>query len=322
VSFAAPILLVCLLALPFAVAAYLWLDRRRDDRVSGWATPALLPNLVSRPASWRRHLPTALLLLGVALLLVGFARPRASIKVKRQEATVVLVVDVSGSMASKDVPPTRLKAVKAAALRFVDKVPKGYRMSLVTFSDHTAVAVPATHDLNGVRTALQRLKTGPQGTALADAVVRAVSVGRSVKGQGGRTRPPAVIVLFSDGGQTAGRFSPQQAAAQAQKAKIPVSVVAVGTPDGIVQQPLRGGFTERIQVPVQPAALRAIAQRSGGRLTQLRSVDTKPIYAALGSRVGRTKKNVEVTAAAAGIGMALMLAGAVLSGAWFRRVPV
>jgi Ca-activated chloride channel homolog len=322
VSFTAPILLVFLVAVPLAVGAYLWLDRRRDGRVAAWAAPALLPNLVSRPSGLRRHVPTALLLLGVALLLVGFARPRASITVKRQEATVVLVVDVSGSMASKDVKPTRLKAVRAAAQQFVDRLPHGYRMSLVTFSDHTAVAVPATHDLNGVRNALQRLKTGPQGTALADAVVRAVNVGKSVKGQGGRRRPPAIVVLFSDGGQTAGRFSPQQAAAQAQKAKIPVSAVAVGTPDGIVEQPLRGGFTERIQVPVQPAALRLIAQRSGGRLTQLRSVDTKPIYSELGSRVGRTKKNVEVTSAAAGAGMVLMLAGALLSGAWFRRVPV
>jgi Ca-activated chloride channel family protein len=168
---------------------------------------------------------------------------------------------------------------------------------------------------------LQRLKTGPQGTALADAVVRAVNVGKSVKGSGGRRRPPAVVVLFSDGGQTAGRFSPQQAAAQAQKAHIPVSSVAVGTPDGIVAQPLRGGFTERIQVPVQPSVLRTISQRSGGRQTQLRSVDTKPIYAALGSRVGRTRKNVEVTAAAAGAGIVLMIAGALFSGAWFRRVP-
>lgn len=320
-SFAAPILLACLLAVPLAIAGYLWLDRRRDERVSGWAAPALLPNLVSRPPSWRRHLPTALLLLGGALLLVGFARPRTAIKVKRQEATVVLVLDVSGSMASKDVKPTRLKAAKAAAERFVDRLPHGYRMSLVTFSDHTAVAVPATHDLNGVSNAIERLKTGPQGTALADAVLRAVNVAKSVKGSPGQKRPPAIVVVFSDGGQTAGRFTPQQAAAQAKKAKIPVSTVSVGTPDGIVEQPLRGGFKERIQVPVQPAALRTIAQASGGELTQLRSVDTKGIYRELGSRVGRTKKTVEVTAAAAGAGMVLMLAGAFLSGAWFRRVP-
>jgi Ca-activated chloride channel homolog len=321
VSFAAPALLVFLLAVPLAVAAYFWLERRRDARASGWATPALLPNIVKRPPRWRRHLPVALLLLGVTLLLVGFARPRTTIKVKRQEATVVLVLDVSGSMAAKDARPSRLGAARAAALRFVDQLPKGYRVSLVTFSDHTAVSVPATHDLFAVRTAIAHTKTGPQGTALADAVSRAVDVGRSVKGTATNRRPPAIVVVFSDGGQTAGRITPRQAAAKAQRAGIPVSTVAIGTADGIVQQPLRGGFVERFQVPVQPAVLQLIAQGSGGHFSRLSGIDIKATYRALGSRVGRREKTVEVTAAAAGGGLVLMLAGALLSGMWFRRVP-
>jgi Ca-activated chloride channel homolog len=323
VSFAAPVLLLFLLAVPAAVAGYIWLERRRESRAAGWATPSLLPNLVERPPSWRRHLPTALLLAGVALLLVGFARPRTSVSVKRQDATVVLVLDVSGSMAAKDAKPTRLGAARTAALRFVDKLPKGYRMSLVTFSDHAAVVVPATHDLSMMRAAIARAKSGPQGTALAEAVSRAVDVGVSVKGQAqGQRRPPAIVVLFSDGGQTAGRITPAQAAAKAKKAGIPVSTIAVGTPDGVVLQPLQGGFTERIQVPAQPASLQSIAAGSGGRFySSIVSVDVKTIYGDLGSRVGRQNKTVEVTAVAAGGGLVLMLAGAVLSGAWFRRFP-
>jgi Ca-activated chloride channel family protein len=321
VSFAAPVLLVFLLAVPLAVGGYLWLDRRHDERAARWATPALLPNIVERPPSWRRHLPTALLLAGVALLLVGFARPRTTISVKRQEATVVLVLDVSGSMAAKDVRPTRLGAARAAALRYVDKLPHGYRMALVTFSDHTAVSVPATHDRLAIRTGIMKTKTGPQGTALADAVTRAVDVGLSVRGQAANRRPPAVVVLFSDGGQTAGRVTPKQAAAKARKAKIPVSAVAVGTRDGIVQQPLRGGFFERFQVPVQPAVLQTISQGSGGHYSQLANIDEKATYRALGSRLGKRNKTVEVTAAAAGGGIALMIAGALLSGVWFRRLP-
>jgi Ca-activated chloride channel family protein len=323
VSFAAPLLLVFLLAVPAAVAGYLWLERRRESRAAGWATPALLPNLVERPPSWRRHLPAALLLAGVALLLVGFARPRTSINVKRQEATVVLVLDVSGSMAAKDAQPSRLGAARAAALRFVDKLPKGYRMALVTFSDHAAVSVPATHDLIAMRAGIARAKSGPQGTALADAVTRAVDVGLSVKGQAqGARRPPAIVVLFSDGGQTAGRMTPAQAAAKAKKSGIPVSTVAVGTPDGVVLQPLKGGFTERIQVPVQEAVLQTIARGSAGRFyPTLAAVDANSIYRDLGSRVGRQNKTVEMTAAAAGGGLVLMLAGAALSGLWFRRVP-
>lgn len=321
-SFFAPLALVLLLVVPAAVAGYLWLDRRRDERAAAWAPPALLPNMAGRPPSWRRHLPVALLLLGAALLLVGAARPSATRTVKKQDATVVLVLDVSGSMAAKDSLPTRLAAAKAVAQRFVDTLPKGYRMSVVTFSDHAAVVASPTHDLTEVRAVIAKAKAGPQGTALADAVVQAVAVGRSVKGSQKGTRPPAVVVLLSDGGQTAGRVTPQQAAAAAKKASIPVSAVALGTPDGVVLQALKGGFTERIQVPMQPAALQLIARTSGGRFYQgAASVDVKRTYADLGSRVGKTHKTVEVTAVAAGGGIAFMLAGALLSGLWFRRFP-
>jgi Ca-activated chloride channel family protein len=321
-SFFAPILLVCLLVVPAAIAGYLWLDRRRDERVAAWAAPALLPNMTGRPPSWRRHLPVALLLAGAALLLVGFARPSTTITVKRQEATVVLVIDVSGSMAARDSLPTRLAAAKAVALRYVSALPNGYRMSVVVFSDHAAVTAPPTHDLTQVRNAIARAKTDPEGTALADAVVQAVAVGRSVKGTQAGTRPPAVIVLLSDGGQTAGRVTPQQAATKAKQAGIPVSAISLGTPDGVVLQPLKGGFTERIQVPVQPAVLQLIAKTSGGRFYQgAAGANVKQTYAELGSRVGNRRKTFEVTAAAAGGGIAFMLAGALLSGLWFRRFP-
>jgi Ca-activated chloride channel family protein len=321
-SFAAPVLLVFLLAVPAAVAGHLWLERRRDGRAAAWAPPALLPNMAGRPPAWRRHLPVGLLLVGVALLLVGFARPGATITVKRQEATVILVLDVSGSMAAKDSLPTRLGAAKAVALRYVDALPKGYRISVVTFSDHAAIAAVPTNDLAHVRAAIANAKAGPQGTALADAVVRGVQIAGTVKGSQRAKRPPAVIVLLSDGGQTAGRVTPQQAAAQAKKAGIPVTAVALGTPDGVVTQALQGGFQEQIQVPAQPAVLQAIAQGSGGRFYQGgANVNVKATYAALGSRVGTRRKHIEITAAAAGGGMAFMLAGALLSGLWFRRFP-
>lgn len=321
-SFFAPVLLVFLLAVPVAVAGYLWLDRRRDERAAAWAAPALLPNMADRPSPWRRHLPVALLLAGVALLLVGFARPTATMTVKRQEATVVLVLDVSGSMAARDSLPTRLAAAKAVALKYVDALPGGYRMSVVTFSDHAAVSASPTHDLTAVRAAIAKAKAGPQGTALADAVAKAVDVGRSVKRAEEGKRPPAVIVVLSDGGQTEGRVTPQQAAARAKKAGIPVSAVSFGTPDGVVLQPLKSGFTERIQVPVQPGVLQSIARASGGRFYQgAASADVTRAYADLGSRVANKHKTVEVTAAAAGGGIVFMLSGALLSGLWFRRFP-
>jgi len=320
-SFAAPALLLSLLALPAAVAAYVWFERRRDGRAAAWAAPDLLPNMVERPSSSRRHIPAGLLLVGVALLLVGFARPQAMVTEQRQEATVILVLDVSGSMAATDSQPTRLAAARAAAEQYVAALPAGYQISVITFSDHSSVVVPPTHNRASVRAALARARTGPQGTALATAVARAVAVAKTVPGQSTDKRPPAVVVLFSDGGQTAGSVTPQQAAQRAKAAGIPVTAVGVGTPDGVVEQDIQGGYTERIQVPVQPAVLQAIARGSGGRyVAGARSVDVRQTLDELGSRAGTQRKAVEVTSALAGGGLLFMLVGGVLSGAWFRRL--
>ncbi|HEX6762622.1 MAG TPA: VWA domain-containing protein [Gaiellaceae bacterium] len=321
-SFEAPVLLVLLLVVPLAAWAVVGLERRRSARASAWAPPGLLRNMVPRVSGWRRYLPVGLLLAGLTLLLVGFARPQATIHEKRQDATVIVVLDVSGSMAANDAPPTRLGAARAAAERLVDHLPKGYRMAVVTFSDHAAVVQAPTRDLTAVRAALARARYGPQGTALADGVARGVAVARSVGGTGGQKHPPGVVVLLSDGGQTSGRVSPAQAAAAARKAHVPVSAVSVGTTDGVVQQKLKGGYTERFQVPTQPAVLQAIARQSGGHFyAHAVDFDPKAIYGELGSRVGKEPKRVEVTAVAAAGGLVFMLAGGLLSGVWFRRMP-
>lgn len=321
-SFGSPLLLVFLAAIPAAAALGVLVERRRRRGQEAWAPAALLPNMVTRPPNLRRHLPTALVLVGLALLLVGFARPKATFHVHSEEATLVLVLDVSGSMAANDVAPTRLAAAKAVASRFLDKIPHGYQVALVTFSDHVAVGSPPTHDVDLVRAALARAHSGPQGTALADAVVRAVRLGSAVKGTIKGKRPPAVVVLLSDGGQTAGRFTPQQAALRARQAGIPVSTILFGTPDGVVQQQIQGGFTERLQVPADPTVLELLSRQSNGRFSSgPAAVDVAGTYDELGSRAGKRKKTVEVTAAAAAGGIAFMLAGGLLSGIWFRRLP-
>jgi Ca-activated chloride channel family protein len=320
VSFAAPSLLVLLAVVPVAAAAYLLYDRWRAHRAARWASPVLLENMVARPPSWRRYLPPALLLAGLTLLLVGFARPQATHLVKRQDATVVLVIDVSGSMAATDVQPSRIGAARAAALRLVDALPHGYRMSVILFSDHSAVVAPPTQDLMRVRAVIQGARPGPQGTALADAVWHGVDVAQTVRRAPNGKRPPAVIVVFSDGGITAGQISPSQAIAKAQRARVPVSAVVIGTSSGIVRQPLQGGLEEQIQVPVEPIFMQAFARQTGGRLYNgAGALDVRGIYQQLGSRVGKERKKIEITAAAAGGGIAFMLIGAALSGLWFRR---
>lgn len=320
-SFGSPLVLLCLLAVPAALALLWRLERGRERAAEAWAPAALLPNMVRRPPSWRRVVPTALLLVGLALLLVGFARPKTTVHVSTQEATLVVVLDTSGSMAAADSKPTRFGSAKQIARRLADELPKGYRISLVTFSSASAVVTPPTHDLTLFRQALARAKTGPQGTALSDAVVHAVKVAQSVHGTQQGRRPPATIVVLSDGGQTAGQVTPQVAATDARNAHVPVNSVLFGTPDGVVQQKLQGGYTERIEVPAQPQTLQQMSRLSGGRFSHGVTVDTKAILDELGSRVGQKAKKVEMTPAIAAGGLVFMLAGGLLSGIWFRRIP-
>ncbi|HEY3962649.1 MAG TPA: VWA domain-containing protein [Gaiellaceae bacterium] len=320
-SFAAPALLALLLAIPLAVVGYVLLERQREKRAGVWASAALLPNMVSAPPPWRRHLPIALLLCGVALLLVGFARPRATVTVKNNDATMIVVLDVSGSMAATDSQPSRIAVARVLANRLVDALPKGYRISVVLFSDHVAVAAPPTTDLVRVRAAIATAKAGPQGTALGEAIAHAIDVAHAVPKNAKGTVPPAAMVVFSDGGSTAGTVNAQQAAVKARAAGIPVSTVALGTPNGVVTQKLQGGLTEQFQVPVEPQSLQAIAKTTGGRFfSGAEAVNVKAIDDALGSRAGHKKKTIEVTAAAAGGGMLLIVFGAGLSGLWFRRL--
>jgi Ca-activated chloride channel family protein len=321
VSFEAPHLLVWLLAIPVVIAIYALVELRRDKRAAKWATPALLPNMVDRAPAWRRHVPFALLLVGLALLLVGFARPQAKHTVKNQEATVVLVLDVSGSMAANDLQPSRIAVAKAAAYRLVGALPHGYRASVVIFSDHSSVIAPPTSDGTAVRAAIARAHTGPQGTALGEAVYHAVDVARRVPTGSNGKKPPAAIVVLSDGGLTAGRITPQAAVKRATGAHVPVYAVVVGTPQGVVHQQLQGGYQEQIQVPASDTVLQLFARSTGGRFwTSPAQFDPHAVYRNLGSRTGTQRKSVEITAAAAGGGIAFMLVGAALSGLWFRRL--
>lgn len=318
-SFGSPLFLLFLLAIPAAIVALLLLERRRRQRGAVFASPALLPNLVTPPPPWRRWLPTGLLLVGAALLLVGFARPRAGTTVGRNEATLVVVVDISGSMASKDVQPTRLRAARRTVRSVLAKLPGTFRVAAVAFSDHSAVVAPPTRDRQVVLSALNRLHTGPQGTALLEAALRAVRLGHALPPVNGK-RPPATVLVLSDGGANSGRTTQQQVVAAARKDGIPISAVVIGTPSGIVTQKLQGGYTERIAVPVQPQTLTALARSTGGRVYRA-DADLTRVVGSLRERTGREHKTVEVTAAAAGGGLALMLAGGLLSGVWFRRIP-
>ena len=322
-SFQHPILLVVLVVVPAAIWAWARLERHRAKRAAGWSSPQLLPNMVSGNPGRRRFVPLALFLVGLTLLLVGFARPEATVTVPREGATVVLAMDVSGSMAAKDVKPTRLAAADAAITQFLHDLPSKYRVSLVTFSQRPTVKVPPTYDRKLILQALPT-KTELEASADADGAATAVLVASKAVGKSkpGVPHPPAAVLLVSDGAQNYGRLKPADAIAQARKLDVPISTIALGTPDGIVYQKLPGSkYTEQHAVPAAPAQLQALAQSTGGRFFKAGSAAAlQQVYKDLGSRLAHESKKREITQWWTMGAVGFIAVGALLSGVWFRRL--
>ena len=145
-SFTSPALLLALLLVPLAIAGYLLVQRRRSRYVVRFTNVDLLSNLVPRTPAWRRHVPPALYVLALAALVIGLARPSAMLAVPREDATIVLAMDISGSMLATDVAPSRLDSAKQAASAFIDQLPASFRVGLVTFGTAAQVAVSPTTD--------------------------------------------------------------------------------------------------------------------------------------------------------------------------------
>lgn len=317
-SFESPLLLVALAVVPLAALAYWWLQRRPSPYAVRFSNLSVLASVVGARSSWRRHVPAALLLVALATLLVGFARPTVMRSVPSERAAVVLVVDVSGSMRAADVQPTRLAAAKRAMETFVDRIPRELRVGLVSFSDEAQVIVPPTADRDLLEQGIGLLGPG-FGTALGDAIARGVDLARSSTGEaGGDPQTPArdsegralaSVLLLSDGAQTRGVLSPGQAAEQAIEAGVPVYTVALGTDAGTIEV---GPPGQRQVVPVPPdrETLAAVADVTGGETFDAESADAlRKVYDTLGSRIGRTSAPREVTSAFVAAG-ALLLAGA------------
>jgi Ca-activated chloride channel family protein len=318
-SFARPLVLVALVAVPLAAGLWVAHERRRRRAAAGFSNPALLPNLVESWPGRLRHVPLALFLLALTALVVGAARPQATVDVPRREAVVVLAIDISRSMEAQDVTPTRLAAARAAADAFLAKVPKTYDVALVEFGTRAFVAVPPTTDRALVVAALADI-TPSEGTAIGDAVVLSARLGRRHRAVDG-TILPASVLLLSDGARDGGRTSTQAATRRARQLHVPVSTVLVGTPNGIVTAKIPGGFTEQIRVPPSAATLQSLARGTGGHFFRAHtSAALKQVYEKLATRLGRAPQNREITDFFAAGAVVLMLAGASLSAFWFRRV--
>lgn len=319
-SFASPVWLLGLALVPAVVAAYVLLDRRRRLSASVFATPALLPNVLERRPGRRRHLPLAVMLLALVAMIVGVARPHATLSVPREEATVILAIDVSRSMSADDVNPTRLDAARRAAATFMQQVPKKFRIGIISFASSAVVALPPTADRQLTTEALRTLRRG-EGTALGDAVALAVRMGQRQRAKDGAV-PPTAVLLISDGARDGGRTTPQAAAQKAKAAHVPVYTVVLGTQDGVVEVPLQGGYTQVIRVPPRPATLQQIARTTGGQFfTATDDTRLRAVYQGLGSRLGHRKESREITDVFAAGSAGLLLVGGALSLLWFRRIP-
>ena len=318
-SFGRPAMLAILVVVPALLALWIVLDRRRRAEVARFTTPALLPNLVAERAGRRRLVPFALMLAGIALLTVGAAKPHAQVRVPRREATILLAVDVSRSMTAQDVVPTRAGAARRAAQAFLAKVPSVYRVGVIGIGSRAFVALPPTIDRALATDALGSL-THSEGTALGDAIALGVRIAKRQRTDDGFV-PPTSMVLISDGIRDGGRAAPLAAARQARAAHMPVSTVLVGTPAGVVEIPLTGGYTERVRVPANVGALRQVARASGGRFYRARTAAAlKRVYEELATRTGHTTKDRQIADVFAGGGIVLLFAAAAASLIWFRRV--
>lgn len=318
-SFHWPLVLAVLAVLPILVALYIDRDRRRVAAQARFGNPDLLPNVVDREPGRLRYIPPLVLLVALVFMIVGVARPHATVRVPREEATIVLAMDVSRSMKATDIQPTRLDAARVAAKTFLDDVPAKFRVGVVSFATRAVVGVAPTEDRTLVTTALDTLKPG-EGTAIGDAVALSLRVGQP-RGQTAEV-PPRAIVLISDGARDGGQVDPGDAAQQAKRRGVPVYSVLVGTPDGFVEEELTGGLRRIIRVPPNPATLEQVAKTSGGEFFAAPdSAGLSRVYEELGSRLGTRNEDREITDVFAGLAAALVLIAATISAVLFRRIP-
>ncbi|HEV1997645.1 MAG TPA: VWA domain-containing protein [Candidatus Dormibacteraeota bacterium] len=312
--FQQPALLLGLLVVAVLAAVYVLAQRRRKQFTLRFTDLALLESVVGKRPGRRRHLPPILFLLGAAGLVVAMAQPILNLEIARNDSSVVLVIDTSGSMDATDVQPTRLDAARAAGHSLIRQLPANARVGLVSFSSSPVLQAPLSDSREGVSSALDNLQAGG-ATDTGDALQLAVKqLASGAKTQGGG-RAPALVVLLTDGVTNRGP-DPLQAAAQAKAGGILIDTVGIGTRNSAVQvhgQDIGG---------VDEAALSAIAGSTGGKYFFAEgSGQLSQIYATLGTEFGYRPFRFDATIPMVILGTLILLVGASLSLWWFRVLP-
>ena len=312
-TFQNPIALLALLLVPALLGLY-WLAQRRRQRYAvRFTNLALLGQVAPRRPGARRHIPAALLLVALAGLLVSFAGPHARFSVPKDRASVMMVIDVSGSMSVADIQPSRIEAAKQAAQSLVNSLPSGASIGLVAFSSRADLLTPLGTDRQQLLPAISSLTPGG-GTALGDGLMLALDQLEAASSQSSQPTP-SLIVLLTDGAANRG-VPPDQAGARAAQDHIAIEAVGIGSRNG-------GGQVQGVDVgPVDEQALQALANQTSGHYYFASDAgNLSKIYASLGSRFGFKLENVDLTIPVAAFGTAILVLAGLLSLRWFRLFP-
>ena len=348
-TFLWPQFLWLLLAVPLLVVVYVWLLRRRKKLALRYASLAIVKQAMGPGMGWRRHVPPALFLLALCLMLFAASRPLAVVPLPSDHATIVLAIDVSLSMRATDVKPNRLVAAQEAAKVFLQELPKGIRVALVTFAGTAQLVQPATLNREDLVAAIDKFQM-QRGTAVGSGLVvslqqlfpdEGIDLSEMIYG-GGQKRgksldepaagkkpkkefvpvPPgsfesAAIVLLTDGRRTTG-VDTQEAAKMAADHGVRVYAVGMGTVDGEV--PGFAGWSS-IYMKLDEPSLKAVAFATQGEYYYAGNAeDLKKVYAKLGTRLQVDKKETEISSLLSLVAAVLSISAAALSLLWFNRI--
>ena len=316
IRFLSPLWLLGVLPVLGLAGVYVWRQRRRQAFAVRFSNVDLLRAVAPGGIGpYRRHAPALALVLSLFILALGMARPSIDGREPLERATVMVALDVSLSMMSDDVAPSRMQAAQAAAKNFVDQLPGQFNVGLVSFAKTANVVVSPTKDHAAVVSAIDGLQLA-EATATGEAVFTCLDAIAGVPADGAEGAPPARIVLLSDGYRTFGR-SIEDAAAAASTAKVPVSTIAFGTDEGTVN--INGSHQ---RVPVDRQALEQLAESTQGFFYEAATAEAlTQVYEDMGSSIGYKTVAKEIGRWFMGIGLLFALAAAGLSLLWTSRLP-
>jgi Ca-activated chloride channel family protein len=315
IRFLSPWWLLAILPVLLVAGVYVWRQLHRRAFAVRFSNVDLLRSVApSGIGHVRRHAPAVAVLVSLLLVALAMAKPSVDTKEPLERATVMLALDVSLSMQSNDVAPTRIIAAETAAKEFVKELPAEFNIGLVSFAKAANVIVSPTKDHTAVMSAIDGLQLA-EATATGEAVFVCLDAISTVPADGAAGAPPARIVLLSDGYRTYGR-SIDDAAAAAAHANVPVSTIAFGTDEGTVEI---NGTTQR--VPVDRPALQQLAESTKGFFYEAASAEAlKQVYQDMGSSIGYRTKAHEITPWFIGIALLFGLTAAALSLLWTSRL--